>query len=85
MHVTDAYKCLTEAARRESLRTISAMCMAEGEAVSQDYIRQVLTGLRSHPCSERVARIISGYFRGYRGIDVAPDEVTGMKPEGSSG
>lgn len=82
-----AYQSLTELARRQAIKTISAMLKAEGvgrrrgrDEVSPGYVRQVLCGIRQAPCSEDISRVISAYFVGL-GIAVLPEEVTGMPGE----
>lgn len=78
MKLQDAYANLTDTAKRQAIKDLAALLKARGTPLSSDYVRQILCGLRSHPCSEEVSRTISGYFRGQIGIDVAPHEATGV-------
>lgn len=74
-----AYQALTDAAKRQAVKDISALLVSQGQRVSQDYVRQICGGLRKHPCSAEVQKTISGYFRGQIGIEVAPEDCTGVK------
>ncbi|WP_293371494.1 hypothetical protein [Nevskia sp.] len=77
MHVTDAYKALTEQGKRRALRGIAALLTAEKLNTNQDEVRAIVTGgtVLARLSNSDVARTISGYFRGQIGMDVGPDEV----------
>lgn len=75
MKIYDAYKSLTDAGKRQAVRKVCAFLRDEGNPVSDEYIKQVMLGLRKTACSEPVARAVSAYFRGYCQIDVGPEEV----------
>jgi hypothetical protein len=79
MNIRDAYQNLTAEAQDKARTAIAAQLEAAGSAQNPEYIKQVLLGIRHSPCGEEVARVISGYFRGYIGIDVSPEEVMAGK------
>jgi hypothetical protein len=77
----DVYQKMTVEARQQAIRDIRALLDVRGLRGSTDYLEQVLLGLRKYPCSEEMAKIISGYFRGQIGIDVSPADVMGKPVE----
>lgn len=77
MRVEEAYKNLTKEAKRQAIKDLVALARERNERSGELYIKQVLQGIRPHRCSPQLARLISGYFRGQIGIDVAPEEVVG--------
>lgn len=75
MLLKDAYRALTPTAKQQAREDILALCDQRGIQCSRDYLTQLMQGLRRHPCSEDLARLVSGYFRGMTGIDVSPEDV----------
>lgn len=79
MKIYDAYESLTDAGKRNAIQTVCAALRANGEPISDEYIKQVMLGLRATPCGESVARAISAHFVGYCQMQVSPQEVVPFK------
>lgn len=76
MNLREAFNGLTEAAKTETVQACVSLAQVQGhESISFGYMRQIMLGLRKSPPSDKVARIISAYFIGYRGIQITPADV----------
>ncbi|WP_293371496.1 hypothetical protein [Nevskia sp.] len=73
MQANEAFDTLTGEARREAIADI-----ARTASVSDGFAKQVLLGVRTHPCSAAMSEVVSTWFRG-RGIEVSPAEATGIR------
>lgn len=79
MRAEDAFKNMTAEAKAQAIRDILVLLKERDLGKSPDYVEQVVNGLRKHPCGQEIAKVISGYFRGIVGMNVGPEEVTGMR------
>lgn len=79
MRLENAYENLTLEAKRQVVKEIAALLKSRDMKGGAEYVRQVCQGQRDHPCSREAAKVISGYFRGQIGIDVSPEEATGVR------
>lgn len=75
MNLVEAYKSLTEEAKRQAIKSVLAGCKASEVTASKQYVASLLRGCRKAPCSLALARVVSAHFTGYIGISVTPDEV----------
>lgn len=75
MRLSDVYKSMTANARAQAKEDILVLCEQRGIKCSREYIAQVLQGLRVHPCSDDLARVVSGYFVGIIGMNISPADV----------
>ena len=75
MLLSDAYKNLTPPAKTQVREEILLICEARAIKCSRGYLTLILQGQRDQPCSDILARLISGYIRGLVGLDVSPDDV----------
>lgn len=87
MKLLDAYNSLTETAKNEAVVGCKALLEAQGKQVSIEYLKQVNLAIRVNPCSDEVAKVISGYYRGQIGINVSKDDVLAnikVPPDGNA-
>lgn len=79
MKLRDAFQALTEDGRQRTQKEVAVLLEARGLKVSDQYLRQVMLGLRKNPAREEVRDIIVGYFRGQLKLDVSFDEAMGTE------